>query len=157
LIVNSLVGAAGSSTLSSDVVTAGSINNDLGSVTFDLAMKDPGSVGSPSGPTSANYITITQYHVKYVRTDGHNVEGVDVPYAFDGGMGVTVNGTGVSSTFTIVRNIAKNEAPLKALTVNGLVISTIAQVTFYGHDQTGREVSATANLSIDFANFADQS
>ena len=44
--------------------------------------------------------------------------------------------------FTLVRNIAKDEAPLQALTVNGVIISTIAEVTFYGHDQTGREVSA---------------
>jgi hypothetical protein len=28
-------------------------------------------------------------------------------------------------------------------------------VTFYGRDQTGREVSVTANILIDFGNFAD--
>ncbi len=48
-------------------------------------MKDPGSTASPSTPTSANFITVTRYHVKYVRTDGRNTQGVDVPYEFDGG------------------------------------------------------------------------
>jgi hypothetical protein len=158
LIVNKLVGASDSNTLLSDVITtAGAVSNDLGSVSFGLAMKDPGVAGSPTAPTTANFITITQYHVKYIRTDGRNTQGVDVPYAFDGGMTLTVDDGGGSGVFTIVRNIAKDEAPLKALSVNGLVISTIAEVTFYGHDQTGREVSATANLSIDFANFADKS
>jgi hypothetical protein len=28
-------------------------------------------------------------------------------------------------------------------------------VTFYGHDQTGREVSATGNIDVTFANFGD--
>ena len=38
---------------------------------------------------------------------------------------------------------------------NPIVISTIARVTFYGHDQTGREVSATGNIDVTFANFGD--
>jgi len=28
-------------------------------------------------------------------------------------------------------------------------------VTFYGHDQTGREVSVTAKILVNFGNFAD--
>jgi hypothetical protein len=45
---------------------------------------------------------------------------------------------------------------LAALASSGVIISTIAKVTFYGHDQTGREVSATASISVDFGNFADK-
>jgi hypothetical protein len=126
---------------------------DIGHVTFTLAMKDATSATSP---TTANFITVNQYHVQYVRTDGRNTQGVDVPYGFDGGLTLTVGSGDVTGAFTLVRPIAKNEAPLKALTVNGLVISTVAEVTFYGHDQTGREVSATARYSIDFANFVDK-
>ena len=39
---------------------------------------------------------------------------------------------------------------------NGVIISMIDEVTFFGHDQTGREVSAVGNISIDFGNFADK-
>ncbi|MBW8712968.1 MAG: hypothetical protein JF632_02665 [Acidobacteria bacterium] len=97
---------------------------------------------------------MTQYHVRYVRSDGHNIEGVDVPYAFDGGLAATVSAD-TTVGFTLVRNQAKAEAPLKALTTNPIVLSTIAMVTFYGHDQTGREVSATGNIDVTFANFGD--
>jgi hypothetical protein len=166
LIVNALEAARGSEpssfagNLPSDVVTV--VNdvpttfNDLGRVRLMLAMKDPGGVDSPTKPTTANYITLDRYHVRYIRADGRNVQGVDVPYAFDGGMTLTVGTSEVSGVFTIVRNIAKDEAPLKALTVNGVIISTIAEVTFYGHDQTGREVSAVATISVDFGNFGDK-
>jgi hypothetical protein len=155
LIVNAVDGPL-SSDVGPDAGAAAAIVTDIGHVTFALAMKDPGATSSPTTPTTANYITVNQYHVQYIRTDGRNTQGVDVPYGFDGGMTVTVGAAEVSGAFTLVRPIAKNEAPLKALGVNGLVISTIAEVTFYGHDQTGREVSATARISIDFANFVDK-
>ena len=77
-----------STVVSSDVVTvvnsSVTIFNDPGQAGFQLALKDPGSSASPNSPTANNFITLTQYHVEYVRSDGHNVPGVDVPYAFDG-------------------------------------------------------------------------
>ena len=142
--------------LLSDVLTVvddiPGVYNDVGQVTVRLAMKD--SLVSPS-PTNA--ITITRYHVEYKRTDNQNRPGIDVPYAFDGGMTLTVSGDAVTGSFEIVRHIAKLEAPLKALLVNGVIISTIAEVTFYGRDQTGREVSVMGRIQIDFGNFADPS
>ncbi len=155
LIVNA-VGGSVSSDVGADSGAAPAIAADVAEVSFALAMKDPGTSSSPTTPTTANFITVNQYRVRYIRTDGRNVEGVDVPFSFDGGMTLTVGSTAVTTAFTLVRHIAKNEAPLKALTANGLVISTIAEVTFYGHDQTGREVSAVARYSIDFGNFRDQ-
>ena len=44
---------------------------------------------------------------------------------------------------------------LAALAGNGLILSTIAEITFYGHDETGRAVSAVGNIGISFANFGD--
>ena len=41
------------------------------------------------------------------------------------------------------------------LSSNFDIISTIAYVTFYGRDQAGNDVSATASIGVDFANFAD--
>jgi hypothetical protein len=166
LVVNGLEAAPGSDPntyggyLPSDVITVvddvATVFNDLGRVRMVLAMKDPGGTESPTKPTAANYVTISQYHVRFIRADGRNTPGVDVPYGFDGGMTLTVGPTEVSGSFNLVRNIAKSEAPLRALAASRLVISTIAEVTFYGHDQTGREVSATANISVDFANFGDK-
>ncbi|MEP6916151.1 MAG: hypothetical protein ABJC89_10920 [Acidobacteriota bacterium] len=157
LIIESLGGAPGASTtfggnLSSDVVTKNSVFSDNGQVQFLLAQKD---ATSPTDPTSANFITVERYHVEYIRTDGHNIQGVDVPYAFDGAVTVTVAST-ATAVFTLVRVQAKEEAPLRALGgANQIVIATIAEVTFYGHDQTGHAVSVSGKISVSFANFAD--
>lgn len=165
LIVSSIEGAPGAeptdfgNTLLSDVITVvddvPTVFNDVGRVTFRLGMKDAGSPTSPTQPGQNDAITINRYHVRFFRADGRNTPGVDVPYEFDGSFTLTVSGGDASAGFTIVRNIAKAEAPLAALRFNGIVLSTIAEVTFYGADQTGHEVSATARMTIDFANFGD--
>jgi hypothetical protein len=164
VVITELLAASGAeptklqNTLFSDVITVvdeeASVFADLGSVTFQLQMKDPGTGGSPTTPSTANQITIDRYHVRYIRADGHNIEGVDIPYAFDGGMTITVQ-TNMTGTFELVRHMAKHEAPLQALRSNGVIITTIAEVTFYGHDQTGRSVSTTGKIAVEFGNFGD--
>lgn len=164
LIVSALEGASGADpgqfggTLASDVITivqkSPTIFNDIGRVQFNLGMKDAGPAASPAAPSQANWITVDRYHVRFIRTDGRNTEGVDVPYAFDSAVTATVSDK-ATIAFTLVRQQAKQEAPLAALAVNGLIVSTIAEVTFYGHDQTGREVSVTASIGVSFANFGD--
>jgi hypothetical protein len=164
LIIQSIEAAPGndpttfSAFLLSDVVTmvdgAPTIFNDIAQVTFSLGLKDPGPASSPTSPTQNNWITVDRYHVRFIRSDGHNIEGVDVPYAFDGGLTTTVSDT-VSAGFQIVRHNAKQEAPLAALQFSPVIISTIAEITFYAHDQTGRQVTATGNLAVNFGNFAD--
>jgi hypothetical protein len=164
LIINALEGARGDtpgqfvSVLSSDVVTVVSGNPtvfaDPGRVVLALAMKNAGTPGNPTAPTANNFITVNRYRVKYIRADGRNTEGVDVPYAFEGAITGTVSGTS-TFVFTLVRLQAKLEAPLAALAFNGNTISTIAEVTFYGRDQTGRETSVTGQISINFADWGD--
>jgi hypothetical protein len=164
LIVTELEAAPGADddeyqgTLRSDVLTivedVPTIYDDPARVSFQLALKDPGPAGSPTTPTSNNFITINRYRVEYIRADGRNTPGVDVPYGFDGALTVTVADT-AQAGFTLVRHQAKNEAPLPALRGTPLFISTIARVTFYGHDQTGREVSVTAQISVNFGDYAD--
>jgi hypothetical protein len=153
LVIASLTGGPqGDSTVESDVVSDdGTVVTDVGQATLSLQMKDPGG----PGPSPVNAITITQYRVEYVRSDGRNVEGVDVPFSFTSGVTTTINGSG-SVSFTLVRLQAKQESPLRALRSGGgaRIISTIARVTFYGHDQTGREVSVTGNLDVTFADWA---
>lgn len=162
LIMASLQGAPGlsgtfGSTLASDVLNvnpttgAQSIASDRGQASLQLAMKD--ALGP--APTDVNSITVTQYHVEYIRSDGRNTQGLDVPYAFDGAVTMTVAGT-ASVPFTLVRVQAKQEAPLQALAFSGgaNTITTIARVTFYGRDQNGREVSVTGNIEVTFSDWA---
>ena len=164
LIIEKLEAAKGSeegtftTNLISDVVTVvngnSTIFNDLGKVTFSLALKNPGPATGPTTPSQNNFITVDRYHVSFVRSDGRNTPGVDVPYPFDGAFTVTVSDN-AESGFVLVRNQAKREAPLAALALNGSLISTIAVVTFYGHDQTGRVVTAEGRIDVTFGNFAD--
>jgi len=131
--------------------------NDLGQATLRVQLKDQGNPGAPSTVSPTNYITITQYHVAFKRSDGLSKEGVDVPYAFDGGVTATITPSASNIGFEIVRHQAKEEAPLRALIGGGgrITVSTIAEVTFYGHDQAGNEVQVVGTISINFADFAD--
>ena len=165
LIINGLEAASGAdpdtfgNTLRSDVLTVvddvPTVFNDVGRVTFTLGLKDPGTASSPNSPTQNQYITINRYRVQFARSDGRSAEGVDVPYAFEGAFTATVTGGETTAGFNLVRHTAKGEAPLSALARNGVVISTIATVTFYGRDQTGRDATATGRIGIDFGNFGD--
>ena len=166
LIITELEGANGATPddfggeIPSDVITidkddgTATIFGDPGRVTFQLGMKDPGPAGSPTNPTTNNAITVNRFRVRYIRADGRNVPGVDVPYPFDSALTVTVTDT-ASAGFIIVRSQAKKEAPLAALADDFRVLSVIAEITFYGQDQTGREVSVTGNIGIHFANHGD--
>jgi hypothetical protein len=139
-------------TLHSDVNTPGGNFDDLARATFRLGLKDPGASTSPNTPTQNQSITIDRYHVRFFRADGRNTQGVDVPYEFDGAFTATVAGTAQSS-FVVVRHDAKREAPLAILGSNRVILTIIAEITFYGRDQTGHETKATAQASIDFGNF----
>ena len=58
----------------------------------------------------------------------------------------------------LVRVQSKLEPPLitlRGVRGGGLVISTLADVTFYGRDQTGTEVSVKGTISVNFADWAD--
>jgi len=160
-------GASGSSptfstqAVASDVITfikqtnSWTIFSDPGRVTMRLAMRD---VTNPNDPTTNNAITFNRYRVVYKRSDGRNQPGVEVPYAFDAGITFTVEaGSETRVPFELVRVQAKEEAPLRQLTTGGspLDISTIADVTFYGADQAGREVAVTGSISVNFANWGD--
>ena len=167
LIITRLEAASGAEpgefggTLASDVITVTDADTgrttifaDNGRVSFTLGMKDPGPPGSPTSPSINNAITVDRYRVRFLRSDGRNTPGVDVPYGFDGAFTVTVVDT-ATATFSLVRAQAKAEAPLAALAFSSVVLSTIAEVTFYGRDQTGREVVATGTISVNFANWGD--
>jgi hypothetical protein len=144
-------GGDSSGSLLSDVTP---VFNDIASVTIRSEAKNP------TAPTAAiNAVELTRYRVTFRRADGRNAPGVDVPYSFDGALSVFIapGGSGIA-TFDIVRHQAKIEPPLANLAGGGglLFISTIAEITFYGHDQNGNEVSVTGRKDIQFADFADE-
>lgn len=133
------------------------IESDNGLATFHLSLKDIGSNLVPTDPSSNNQVTISRYRVNYRRADGRNTPGVDVPYGFDGAITLTVPISGTASAgFELVRHVAKSEPPLAQLVSNPTVITTIADVTFYGQDLVGNEIQATGTIQVDFGNFADQ-
>ena len=114
----------------------------------------PKDVTNPTLPTSNNDVTITRYHVSYRRADGHNTPGVDVPFAFDGAVTVTIAGTTPTTVgFELVRVVAKQESPLVQLLTSNNVITTFADVTFYGTDRAGNAISVTGTIQIDFGSF----
>ncbi len=162
LVIDSLTGARGGETagtpgnvVESDVITKNTVYEDAGQATLHFSMKNP---LNPAGPSTTNEITITSYRVTFTRADGRNTPGVDVPYGFDGGVtGTAKIGSIVNVGFALVRVQSKLEPPLMALRGLGgsIVISTIAQVTFYGHDQAGNEVSVSGTLSVNFADWGD--
>ena len=164
LIIEALEAASGAdgefgSSLQSDVITivddSPTVFSDSGRVRFALGLKDPGSPSSPNAPSQNQFITLERYRVRYTRSDGRNTPGVDVPYGFDGALTVTVGEGSTEAAFILVGHVAKAEAPLGALANNFTIISTIAEITFFGRDQTGHEVTTSGRLTVQFGNFAD--
>ena len=144
-----------STTVNGATVKVASVTDDLATATLRVEQKNTTETGTVS---SLNAITITRYHVEYRRADGRNTPGVDVPYGFDGGAAVTISpGSEGSVAFQIVRHQGKLEPPLMNLGSLGgqVLISTIAEVTFYGRDQNGNEVSVVAYMDVVFGDFPD--
>jgi hypothetical protein len=139
------------------LVPCPTVFNDLGQAVLSISLKNIGGPTSPTTATSNNAVTITRYHVQYRRADGRNTPGVDVPFAFDGGATGTIQPGGtLTLSFELVRNTAKQETPLVQLVLPGTpILTTIADVTFYGKDQVGNDVSVTGSIQIAFGNFGD--
>jgi hypothetical protein len=162
LVINSLSGAAGSLLATVTPPTEPNVLishvappavSDTGLVVLSTSLKDVtvAPIGVPTAPTTNNAVTITSYQVAYVRADGQNVQGVDVPYTFDGAAtGTILTGGTLSITFELVRLVAKQESPLVQLATSSTVLSVIANVTFYGTDQVGNNINVTGSITIEF-------
>jgi hypothetical protein len=169
LIITSVNAASGADpaqlagVLSSDVITCvkaegapgdafcpaefqATIFGDPAQVKFALGMKDP----SITQPTSANFITVNRYRVDFARSDG----GSGVPASFESAFTVTVTGGDAQGGFLLVPVSAKAASPLSPLVFGG-EIKTIATITFFGVDQAGRAVQASATIGVNFANYGD--
>jgi hypothetical protein len=176
VIIESLEGASGaepnkfSTTVMSDVQTlvkrqidgkevlVPTIFSDFARATFRLGLKNPGSAIAPTTPSPLNEITISRYRVVFRRSDGRSTEGVDVPHAFDGAFTITIKADGsATASFDLVRFQHKEEPPLRNMTGAGgmNLLSTLADITFYGRDQAGNEVTVTGSISVTFGDLAD--
>jgi hypothetical protein len=165
LVIDRLTDGNGNNYLQSDVVKmittplpcsvdnpCPTVFSDGGSVTLESFQKDV----TAAGPSTNSAITISRYHISYRRADGKNTPGVDVPYGFDGALTGTTSSGGLALNFELVRHVAKMESPLAELATNAAVITTIADVTFYGRDVIGNDVNVSGSIQVDFGNFGDK-
>jgi hypothetical protein len=136
-----------------------SIFNDLGRATMHLIAKDAGNGQNALAPTPWNSVTINRYRIVYLRADGRNTPGVDVPHPVDGAVTVTLTQQPTIVPFEIVRHHQKLEPPLISLARFGgrVFIATIAEITFYGQDQVGNAVQAKGRINVSFGDYADPS
>jgi hypothetical protein len=151
--------------LLSDVQTivddSATIFNDVGRASLRTEMKDQSALLSGGATTISplNAVTIHRYRVTFRRADGRNTPGVDVPFSFDGGTSATIQpGESSDVVFDLVRHASKSEPPLRNLIAGGgvMFINAIAEVTFFGRDLNGNEVTATGVIDVVFADFGDE-
>jgi hypothetical protein len=146
--------------LSSEVLLQGSICPDVVNVAVAARAKNPG-VTVPQVPQA---VLLNRYEVSYYRSDGRGVQGVDVPYSISGELAaaIDVKTSGTDDVpVEVVRRQAKMEPPLIQLRVDNnagqaFIITMFAKVTIYGHTVAGQDVSASASMQIDFADFVDE-
>lgn len=133
-----------------------SVAADAAKVSLTAKLIDP---SPPVTVSQYNSITVNRYAVTYIRSDGENRQGVDVPYSFEGSLSTLIDiDSIVEVSFVIVREVAKVEPPLLNLREGRGegVLQVTAKVDFYGQDMVKNNVKATGYLTIFFANYVDK-
>lgn len=143
--------------LQSDVVnmSTGSpvYHSDVAAATIRNSTLDPNPI---NGVSQYNDVILTRYVVTFSKPNGASVQGVDVPYSFEGTLSTAIPiGTQATFSFVIVRDVAKTEPPLIELANALNALQTTARIDFYGHDVSMKDVKATGYLTVYFANYAD--
>ena len=149
-----------------DEATA-TVASDIVTVSLANRAKNP-AVPTPNIPDA---LFVERYEIKYIRSDGRGVEGVDVPFAISGavtfGLDVADAGT-IDLPIEAVRAQAKLESPLRNLrrTPNSigtenpdpfgggaLVLTVFAEITVHARTPAGQVTQATGRFQIDFADY----
>jgi hypothetical protein len=151
----------GGSPLFSDVLEGGGIDNDDVLVTVNLFRKN-NTAGLQTSPVE--HVYLERYEVNFRRSDGHNVEGVDVPFRVTGPLGNvrfhTAGGNEVENvvSITVVRHQAKNEPPLRNMRNSGNqdIFTTIAEITIHGRTVQGGVLECRGSFQVTFADFEDE-
>jgi hypothetical protein len=155
-VVLLLTGINNGSHIDSDLrISNGSICPDFATVRVENHFKNP----SVTGTGFRGDLVIDHYEVRYVRSDGRSVEGVDVPFHISGSVAQEVQADSEATlSVEIVRRQAKIEPPLSSLAFgNGPTIVTMfAEVTLFAHTTINQSTnSATGRVQVDFADFGD--
>lgn len=141
--------------LISDVEFEGSVFNDNAVIEMEVLPKNPNAVGLD---TRLNDVLVERYEVRFIRSDGRDQEGVDVPFRHTGAVATVVPyDDTASAAVVVVRHQAKREAPLANIQGGGgaNLLTVIAEITVHGRTTAGKGVSATGRLQILFADFVD--
>jgi hypothetical protein len=147
-------GSGVGSVLLSDVVSEGSVFNDNATMTIEALAKNPATTNLGR----YNDVMFESYEVKYWRSDGHSVEGVDVPFRITGPLAILLPCPGTTQVpIVVVRHAAKVEPPLKNLRGSGglSILTVFADITLYGKTLNGKVVQVMGRLQITFADFGD--
>lgn len=130
-----------------------SVCQDQVPVSVAVRNKNP-NVPTPYVPGA---VLLQSYEVRYFRTDGRGVEGVDVPYRITGNLAfaIDVADSGTEDvSLEVVRRQAKLEPPLSTFN-QANILTVMAEVTLFGETVAGQKVSASGRFQIDFADFVD--
>ncbi len=156
--VAGVTASGGAAVLDSDVRSGSSTESpfyceDYATVSVGVRNKNP---QAPT-PNVASAVIVDSYVVRYFRTDGRGVEGVDVPYRITGSLTAGVDAATSGTTdipIEVVRHQAKNEPPLSTIQQT-VVLTMFAEISLYGKTIAGEAVSGTGRLQINFADFID--
>jgi hypothetical protein len=150
-----MTGINDGSPLDSDVIiSSGGVCPDLVPLRLENHFKNPNLTNTGF----RHDFTVERYEVHYFRSDGRNVEGVDVPFSITGNLAQEVTEDNAATlNLEVVRRQAKLEPPLLNLRTGGAIIVTMfADITLHARTTTGNITnSVSARLQIDFANFGD--
>ena len=147
--------------------------NDDAVVTLNVYRKNP----TVAGTSALEHVRLESYQVRFLRSDGRNVEGLDVPHRITGALNAlrfhTPTETGeieVDAVINVVRHTAKREPPLINLIDSDLtprtrgpflagegIITTTAEITVFARQvTTGEALQASGRFQVVFADFVDQ-
>ena len=112
---------------------------------------------NPNGPAApSSIVQLESYEVRYSRSDGRGVEGVDVPFRITGNLAASLGvGDDLTIPIEVVRRQAKIDPPLTNIQQT-TILTVQAQVTLFGKTISEKRVSASARMQIDFADFGDK-
>jgi hypothetical protein len=144
-----------------------SFSSDVVSVVVNVYRKNP----TVAATSALEHVRVERYEVRFFRSDGANVEGVDVPFRHSGPLNErfhTPTETGeieITVDVPVVRDQAKREPPLRNLIglftdqpngpLSGAgVITTVAEITVHARQvTTGEGLIASARTRVLFGDF----
>jgi hypothetical protein len=155
-VVLLLTAINGGNPIDSDVrISSGGICPDFAALRVENHFKNP----NVTNTGFRHDFTIERYEVRYIRSDGRSVEGVDVPFHISGAVAQEVQEEASTVlNVEIVRRQAKIEPPLSTLAggFGPTIITMFAEITIFGRTTTNQSTNSnTARVQVDFADFGD--